>query len=61
MTITMRNFALTWTDLDGTLRASAVAHDMKTAEQRRAELETAGAADREIVPAGPGRLPDPKA
>lgn len=59
MTITMQNFALTWTDLDGTPRASAVAYDRKTADQRRDELVTAS--DIEIVPVRPGQLPAPKA
>ncbi|MGW1616472.1 hypothetical protein ACWCQZ_44920 [Streptomyces sp. NPDC002285] len=40
-TITMQNYALTWTDPDGTPRASAVAYDKTTAEQRQAELENA--------------------
>ncbi|WP_330358339.1 hypothetical protein [Streptomyces chartreusis] len=61
MTITMQNFALTWTDLDGTPRASAVAYDRKTADQRRDELVTAKASDIEIVPVRPGQLPTPKA
>ncbi|WP_327591567.1 hypothetical protein [Streptomyces chartreusis] len=61
MTITMQNFGLTWTDPDGTPRASAVAYDKPTAEQRRTELDKAHATNIEIVPVSPGQLPDPKA
>ncbi|MGI5414020.1 hypothetical protein ACQEV9_45430 [Streptomyces chartreusis] len=57
----MQNFALTWTDLDGTPRASAVAYDKKTAQQRQDELVTAKASGIQIVPVRPGQLPAPKA
>ncbi len=60
MTITMQNYALTWTDPDGVHRASAVAYDEASAGQRKDELETGGATDVEIVPAKPGELPEPK-
>jgi len=60
MTTTMKSFALTWTDPDGAHRASAVAYDQASAGQRKAELETGGATDVEIVPVKPGVLPEPK-
>jgi hypothetical protein len=61
MTITMKSFALTWTDSDGTHRASTVAYDEASAGQRRDELAAAKATDVEIVPVKPGELPEPKA
>lgn len=61
MTISMRSFALTWTDADGVPRASAVSYDQASAEQRRDELVAAKATDIEIVPVRPGELPEPKA
>jgi hypothetical protein len=60
MTISMQNYALTWTDTDGRPRASAVAYDKISAERRKAALEESGATDVEIVPVRPGELPDPK-
>ncbi|MFJ4622330.1 hypothetical protein [Streptomyces sp. NPDC088812] len=61
MTITMQNYALTWTSADGIPRASAVAYDEPTAALRRTELAAAGCTDVEIVPVRPGVLPDPRA
>lgn len=61
MTITMQNFALTWTDPDGTPRASAVAYDEPSAGQRKSELEAAGCTRIEIVEVKPGTLPEPRA
>jgi hypothetical protein len=58
MTITMQNYGLTWTDADGTPRASAVAYDERSAEQRRDELVAAKATDVEIVPVKPGNCPN---
>ncbi|MEV5386265.1 hypothetical protein [Streptomyces sp. NPDC052721] len=49
MTITMRSYSFTWTDADGTPRASAVAYDEVCAGRRRDELEKAGATDIERV------------
>ena len=60
MTITMQSYGITWTDPDGTRRASAVAYDKASGERRKAELEKAGATDVEIVPVKPGQLPEPK-
>lgn len=60
MTITMQNFALTWTAPDGTPRASAVAYNKTSADERKSELEKAGARDVEIVAVAPGQLPEPK-
>lgn len=57
MTISMQNYALTWTEPDGTRRASAVAYDKTTAEQRKTELSKT-VDDVEIVPVKPGELPE---
>jgi hypothetical protein len=56
----MQNFALLWTDPDGRPRASAVAYDKTSADERRAELEDAGCTDIEIVSVKPGQLPEPR-
>ncbi|MEU0030724.1 hypothetical protein [Streptomyces sp. NPDC006335] len=61
MTITMQNYGLTWTDADGTPRASAVSYDERSADHRKTELEKAGATSIEILPIKPGELPHPKA
>lgn len=61
MTITMKSYGITWTDPDGTPRAAAVSYDQASADDRKAELEKAGATDVEIVPVKPGELPVPKA
>ncbi|MFD5221323.1 hypothetical protein ACFWMH_27160 [Streptomyces tendae] len=57
MAITMQSYSFTWTDPDGTKRASAVAYDRASADRRRAELEKAGATDIDEVPVKPGELP----
>lgn len=57
MSITMENFVLTWTDPDGSRRASAVAYDRISADRRRNELEKAGASDIDEVAVKPGELP----
>ena len=59
MPITMQNHALTWTDLDGVPRSSAVAYDKPSAGRRREELEAAGCSDVLIVETKPGQLPEP--
>lgn len=61
MTITMQNYGLTWTDVDGEPGASAVAYDQPTAERRKTELEAAGCAGVAIVRVRPGHLPDSRA
>jgi hypothetical protein len=60
MTITMQSYGFTWTDPDGTPRASAVAYDEISADPRRDELEKAGATDIERVDVKPGELPTPR-
>jgi hypothetical protein len=60
MAITMHSYGLTWTDRDGTARASGVSYDQASAEHRKGELETAGATDVEIVPVTPGERLQPK-
>ncbi|MPY47188.1 hypothetical protein [Streptomyces acidicola] len=57
MTTTMQNYALTWTDTDGTPRASAVAYDETSAGRQKSVLEAAGSTNVEIVPVKPGQLP----
>lgn len=57
----MKNYALTWTDPAGTPRASAVAYNQSSADERKAELEDAGCTDIEIVVVKPGQLPEPRA
>jgi hypothetical protein len=57
---TMQSYAFTWTDPDGTPRASAVAYDRVSADHRRQELEDAGVTDVVEVPVGPGELPSLK-
>ncbi|MES9523787.1 hypothetical protein [Streptomyces capoamus] len=49
MTITVRSYGFTWTDPDGTPRASA--------DRRRQELEQAGATGIVRVTVKPGELP----
>ncbi|WP_282083952.1 hypothetical protein [Streptomyces tendae] len=57
MTTTMQSYSFTWTDPDGTRRASAVAYDRISADHRRKELEEAGATEIVEVPVKPGELP----
>ncbi|MGW8485446.1 hypothetical protein [Streptomyces sp. NPDC055886] len=59
MPITMRNFALTWTDSTGKTRASSVAYDKGSANSRKTELEAGGHTDVKVVPIMPGKLPQP--
>ncbi|MGP4091023.1 hypothetical protein [Streptomyces sp. KR55] len=59
MPITMQNHALTWTDLNGVPRSSAVAYDKLSAGRRKQELEAAGCGDVLIVETQPGQLPEP--
>ncbi|MFF7142222.1 hypothetical protein ACFZB5_13370 [Streptomyces nodosus] len=61
MPTTMQNYGLTWTDTDGTPRASTVAYDKPSAGHRRADLEAAGCTNVEIIPVQPGQLPQPQA
>lgn len=60
MAITMQNYGLTWTDLDGTPRAAAVSYDKTSAERRQAQLEAGGCTDVEVVETKPGELPQPR-
>ncbi|MEU2354338.1 hypothetical protein ABZ599_15455 [Streptomyces misionensis] len=57
MRIIMRSYGFTWTDPDGTPRASAVGYDQVSAGRRQTELEEAGATDIERVELKPGELP----
>ncbi|MET9445392.1 hypothetical protein [Streptomyces sp. NPDC006610] len=52
----MQNYTFTWTDPDGRPRASAVAYDQHSADERKTELEAAGCTAVEIVPVQPGQL-----
>lgn len=58
MTITMQNFALTWTDPDGIPCSSAVAYDKPSTGRRKQELEEAGRSDIRIVKTEPSQLPE---
>jgi hypothetical protein len=60
MPITMQNYGLTWTDADGTPRASAVAYDKVSAEGQKEKLEAGGCSDVDIMPVTPGQLPEPR-
>lgn len=53
----MQNYGLTWTDSDGTPRASGVSYDQASAEQRQAQLEAGGASNVQVVETKPGELP----
>ncbi|MEU4051204.1 hypothetical protein AB0F09_18650 [Streptomyces olivaceus] len=53
----MQSYGFTWTDPDGTPRASAVAYDRISADRHRTDLETAGARDINEVTVKPGELP----
>ncbi|MGP4091905.1 hypothetical protein [Streptomyces sp. KR55] len=59
MPITTQNHALTWTDLDGVPRSSAVAYDKPSASRRQQELEDAGCSNVQIIETKPGQLPEP--
>ncbi|MGV9290725.1 hypothetical protein [Streptomyces sp. NPDC003719] len=60
MTTTMQSYGFTWTNPDGTPRASAVAYDEVSADRRRKELEEARATSIERVDVKPGELPAPR-
>jgi hypothetical protein len=60
MATTMQSYGFTWTDPDGTPRASAVSYDHASSERRRAELVKTGATDIEKVSVKPGELPTPR-
>ncbi|MEU3862639.1 hypothetical protein AB0F03_35885 [Streptomyces sp. NPDC028722] len=60
MTITMRNYGLTWTDADGVARASAVAYDKPSGDRQKQTLKDAGCTDVELVEVKPGTLPNPQ-
>lgn len=57
MTINMQNYGLTWTDPDGTPRASGVSYDKPSAGQRKGELEAAGCTSVQVAETKPGELP----
>ncbi|MFF4536524.1 hypothetical protein [Streptomyces aureus] len=56
----MKNYGLTWTDPDGTPRASVVSYDKASADDRKARLEAGGATNVEVVETKPGELAQPK-
>lgn len=61
MTTIMQNYGLTWTDLDGTPRATVTAYDKPSAQHRKDQLESAGASDIEIHSVRLGEQLEPKA
>jgi hypothetical protein len=60
MTIAMQNFGLTWTDPDGTPRASGVSYDRASADRRKGELEGGGCTGVQVIETRPGELPQPR-
>ncbi|MFF0515504.1 hypothetical protein [Streptomyces sp. NPDC004250] len=58
--ISMQNYGLTWTDITGTPRSSAVAYDESSAQDRKADLVNDGCTNVEIVAVRPGKLPEPR-
>lgn len=61
MTITMKNYGLTWTAIDGTRCSSAVAYDEPSGKRRKQELEDGLCKDVQLVEVKPGQLPEPAA
>lgn len=57
---TMQNYGLTWTEPDGTPRASGVAYDEPSAQDRKDALESAHCTSVEIMAVKPGELPQPR-
>lgn len=57
----MKNYGITWTDADGTRRASGVSYDKPSADDRKKQIEAevgdAEAAAVDIVEVKPGELP----
>jgi hypothetical protein len=60
MSITMKNYGITWTDPDGTPRASVSSYDEKSADGRKAELEADGCTKVRIVETKPGQPLQPE-
>jgi hypothetical protein len=56
----MKNYGLTWTDTDGTPRASAVSYDKGSADSRKERLEASGCTAVEVVETKPGELAQPR-
>jgi hypothetical protein len=61
MATTMISYGITWTDPDGTLRASAVAYDKTSGERQQQKLRDDGCTDVELVQVRPGHLLEPRA
>jgi hypothetical protein len=61
MAITMDNYGLTWTDADGKNHAAVSHYDKNSAEDRKAELESAGCTAVEVVPVKVGQVLQAKA
>jgi len=59
MTITMKNYGLTWTATDCTRCSSAVSYDEPSAKDRKQELVGARCVDVTIVEVEPGQLLEP--
>ncbi|MET9535328.1 hypothetical protein ABZY02_33020 [Streptomyces sp. NPDC006649] len=58
MAIMMTDHVLTWTDSDGTPRASGVGYDRPSAGHQKEKLENQGCTDVEVTQAKPGVLPE---
>ena len=61
MTTTMQNYGLTWTDSDGTPRATVTAYDNPSAQHRKEQPEGARATDIEIHSIRLGERLEPRA
>lgn len=60
MAITMKNYGLTWTDTDGTPRATVCSYDKGSAEDRKKKLEAAKCKNVRISETKPGQLLQPQ-
>ncbi|MGW7087487.1 hypothetical protein ACWGH2_28875 [Streptomyces sp. NPDC054871] len=61
MAITMKNYGLTWTDPDGTPRASVCSYDKGSAEDRKLKLKAGGCTKVRVEETKPGQLLQPQA
>lgn len=60
MAIAMDDYGLTWTDGNGKHHASVCHYDKKSADDLKAELETAGCTAVEVVPVKVGQVLQPR-
>ncbi|MEU6680956.1 hypothetical protein [Streptomyces sp. NPDC046925] len=60
MSITMKNYGLTWTSADGRNRASVCSYDTGSAQNRKARLEADGCTKVQIHETKPGQPVEPR-